>query len=132
MNSGYIPEAILARLHQTNPEATARNAGPRLLRDIEASLRVKLQKVADFAEVFELLAGSAPGTCALLLILDRQTVNAHVVLIVNPNGAPAIIEGQSWGPAYPADTLTTPAQAQARYGAAVDLKLGVVPPPAAQ
>ena len=131
MNSGYIPEAILARLHQTNPEAIALNAGPRLLRDIEASLHVKLQKVADFAEVFQLMADSTPGTCALLLILDRQTVNAHVVLIVNPNGAPAIIEGQNWGPTYPADTFTTPAQAQARYGAAVDLKLGVVPPPAA-
>ena len=40
MNSGYIPEAILARLHQTNSEAIAANAGPRLLRDIVASLRV--------------------------------------------------------------------------------------------
>jgi len=132
MNSGYIPEAILARLHQTNPEAIARNAGPRRLRDIEASLHVQLQKVADFAEVFRLIAGSAPSTCALLLILDRQTVSAHVVLIVNPDGAPLIIEGQSWGPTYPADTFTTPAQAQARYGAAVDLKLGVVPPPTAR
>ncbi|MFD2721273.1 toxin glutamine deamidase domain-containing protein [Hymenobacter monticola] len=132
MNSGYIPEAILARLHQTNPEAIALNAGPRLLRDIEASLRVQLQQVADFAEVFRLMADSAPGTSALLLILDRHTVSAHVVLIVNPDGAPLIIEGQSWGPTYPADTFTTPAQAQARYGAAVDLKLGVVPPPTAR
>src|SRR5205823_3073538 len=96
MNSGYIPEAILARLHQTNPEAIARNAGPRLLRDIEASLHVKLQKVTDFAEVFQLMADSALGTSALLLILDQRTVNAHVVLIVNANGLPAIIEGQSW------------------------------------
>jgi hypothetical protein len=37
---------------------------------ILASLHVKLQKVADFAEVFQLTAGSAPGTCARLLILD--------------------------------------------------------------
>jgi hypothetical protein len=132
MNSGYIPEAILARLHQTNPEAIARNAGPRRLRDIEASLHVKLQKVADFAEVFQLMAGHTPGTCALLLILDRHTVNAHVVLIVNSGGTPTILESQSWGPTYPADTFTTPAQAQARYGTAVDLKLGVVPPHAAR
>lgn len=129
MNSGYIPEAILARLHQTNSEAIAANAGPRLLRDIEASLRVKLQKVADFAEVFQLMARGEPGTCALLLILDRQTVNAHVVVIVNANGAPTVIESQSWGPAYPQDTFTTPAEAEARYGAAVDLKLGMVPSP---
>lgn len=127
MNSGYIPEAILARLHQTNPEAIAATAGPRLLRDIEASLRVKLQKVADFAEAFQLMAGSAPGTSALLLILDRATVNAHVVLILNFNGEPTIIEGQSWGPTYPADAFTTPAAAQARYGSAIDLRLGIIP-----
>ena len=130
MNSGYIPEAILARLHQTNPEAIALNAGPRLLRDIEAILLVKLQKVADFAEVFQLMASRESGTCALLLILDRQTVNAHVVVVVNSNGAPTIIEGQNWGPTYPAGTCTTPAEAQARYGAAVDLRLGIVPLPA--
>lgn len=130
MNSGYIPEAIMARLRQTNPEAIALNAGPRLLRDIEASLPVtKLQKVADFAAAFQLIASHAPGTCALLLILDRATVNAHVVLILNANGEPAIIEGQSWGPTYPADTFTTPAEAEARYGTAVDLKLGIVLPP---
>jgi hypothetical protein len=86
--------------------------------------------VAGFAEVFQLMASTEPGTCALLLVLDRQTVNAHVVLIVNSNGAPTIIEGQSWGPTYPADAFTTPAEAQARYGAAVDLKLGIVPAPA--
>lgn len=129
MNSGYIPEALLGRLYQTNPEAIARNAGPRLLRDIEADLRVKLLKVADFATVFEQMASSAPGTIALLLILDRQTVNAHVVLIVNTPGSPTIIEGQNWGPTYQADAYTTPAAAQARYGYDVDLKLGIVPPP---
>lgn len=130
MNSGYIPEAILARPHQTNPEAIALNAGPRLLRDIEASLRVKLQKVGDFTEAFQLMARSEPGTCALLLVLDRQTVNAHVVVIVNANGAPTIMESQNWGPTYPAGTFTTPAEAEARYGSTVDLKLGMVSLPA--
>ena len=131
MNSGYIPEAIMARLRQTNPDAIALNAGPRLLRDIEASLPVtKLQNVAHFAAAFQLIASTAPGTCALLLILDRATVNAHVVLLLNDNGEPTIMEGQNWGPTYPADTFTTPAEAEARYGAAVDLKLGIVLPPA--
>lgn len=130
MNSGYIPEAILARLHRTNPDAIAANAGPRLLRDIEAGLRVKLQKATDFADVFQQLARHEPGTNALLLILDQQTVNAHVVLITNANGMPTIIEGQQWGPTYPQDTFTTPAEAAARYGPTVDLKLGIIPHPA--
>jgi hypothetical protein len=127
MNSGYITEAIVARLHGTNPVAVALNAGPRLLRDIEASLQVKLKKVADFAEVFQLVANYGPGTHALLLILGRHDVNAHVVVITNQKGVPTIIEGQSWGPTYPADVFTSPTEAQARYGTAVDLKLGIIP-----
>lgn len=130
MNSGYIPQAILARLNRTNPDAIAANAGPRRLRDIESDLQVKLQKVADFDEVFQQMTSSTPGTSALLLILDRSTVNSHVVLILNASGVPTIIEGQSWGPTYPQDTFTTPIQAQARYGTAVDLKLGIIPNPA--
>lgn len=127
MNSGYITEAIVARLRGTHPAAVAQNAGPRLLRDIEASLGVQLQKVADFDEVFGRLASHGPGTHALLLILGRHDVNAHVVVITNQKGVPTIIEGQSWGPAYPAGVLTSAAQAQARYGTAVDLKMGLIP-----
>jgi hypothetical protein len=129
MNSGYITEALIARLHNTNPEAVAPNMGPRLLRDIEASLRVKVEKVADFAEAFALVSSHGPGTNALLLILAKKDVRAHVVIITNHNGVPTIIEGQSWGPTYPQGVFTSPVQAQERYGTEVDLKLGIIPSP---
>ena len=127
MNSGYITDALMARLHGTDPTAVAQNAGPRLLRDIEASLRVKPKKVADFTEVFHLMAGYGAGTYALLLILGQHDVSAHAVIITNPNGVPTIIEGQQWGPTYPQDIFTSPAEAEARYGTAVDLRLGIIP-----
>lgn len=127
MNSGYITEALVARLRDPASEAVAPNKGPRLLRDIEASLHVKPQPAANFAEVFRLMAGHEPGTHGLLFILARQEVSAHAVIITNHQGAPTIIEGQSWGPAYPQSTYTSPAEAEARYGTAVDLRLGIIP-----
>ena len=129
MNSGYITEAILTRLRNPASEAVAPNQGPRLLRDIEASLHVKTEKIADYAAAFELLASQGPGTHALLLILARQDVSVHAVIITNHQGVPTIIEGQSWGPAYPQGAFTTPAEAAARYGTAVDLRLGIIPNP---
>ena len=127
MNSGYITDALLDRLRHPASEAVALNQGPRLLRDIEASLRVKSQKITDFAEAFRLIASHGPNTHGLLVILSRADVSTHAVIISNYNGAPTIIEGQSWGPAYPQAAYTSPAEAEARYGTAVDLQLGIIP-----
>lgn len=126
MNSGYITDAIIDRLRHPGSAAVALNQGPRRLRDIEASLRVAPQKIADFAEAFRLVASHGPNTHGLLVILSRPTVSAHVVIISNYAGPPTIIEGQSWGPAYPQGAYTTPAEAEARYGTAVDLRLGIL------
>jgi len=127
MNSGYITDALMARLRQPDSEAVALNQGPRLLRDIEASLRVKSQKIADFSEAFRLIDSHGPNTHGLLVILSRLDVSTHVVIITNYAGPPTIIEGQSWGPAYPQAAYTSPAEAEARYGTAVDLRLGIIP-----
>ncbi|RZK19626.1 MAG: hypothetical protein EOO56_13880 [Hymenobacter sp.] len=127
MNSGYITEALVARLRDPASEAVAPNRGPRLLRDMEAGLHAKSQPVADFAEVFRRMAGHEPGTHGLLFILARPDVSAHAVIITNHQGVPTIVEGQCWGPAYPQTTYTSPAEAEARYGTAVDLRLGIVP-----
>ncbi|WP_046246006.1 hypothetical protein [Hymenobacter terrenus] len=56
-------------------------------------------------------------------------MNAHVVIITNHDGVPTIIEGQTWGPQYPQGIMTSPAEAQERYGSEVDLKLGIIPNP---
>ena len=127
MNSGYITDALMARLRQPNSEAVALNQGPRLLRDIEASLQVKSQKITDFAEAFRLIDSHGPNTHGLLVILSRPDVSTHVVIITNYAGPPTIIEGQSWGPTYPQTAYTSPADAEARYGTAVDLRLGIIP-----
>jgi len=127
MNSGYITDALMARLRQPDSEAVALNQGPRLLRDIEASLQVKSQKIANFAEAFRLIDSHGPNTHGLLVILSRPDVSTHVVIITNYSGPPTIVEGQSWGPNYPQAAYTTPAEAEARYGTAVDLRLGIIP-----
>jgi hypothetical protein len=127
MNSGYITDAIMDRLRHPGSEAVALNQGPRLLRDIEASLGVTSQPIGDFAEAFRRIASHGPHTHGLLVILSRADVSTHVVIITNYSGPPTIIEGQSWGPAYPQAAYTTPAEAEARYGTAVDLRLGIIP-----
>jgi hypothetical protein len=127
MNSGYITEALMARLRHPGSEAVALNQGPRLLRDIEASLGAKSQPIANFEEAFRLIASHGPNTHGLLVILSRADVSTHVVIITNYAGPPTIIEGQSWGPAYPQSAYTSPAEAEARYGTAVDLRLGIIP-----
>jgi hypothetical protein len=46
--------------------------------------------------------------------------------MTNHYGTPVIIEGQNWGPGQPAEVITDPAAAQARYAPA-DVGIGVLP-----
>lgn len=129
MNSGYITEAVIARLHHSDPQAIARNAGPRLLRDIETSLHVALEHVQDLAEAFLIMERHGPGTNALLSLVSRERAAGHVVIIVNQDGQPTIIEGQAWGPAYLQNVYTSAAQAAARYGEDAEVGLALIPQP---
>lgn len=128
MNDGFIVEAALARLRNTDPEAVALKQGPRLLRDITASLGgVMLTKIRDFAEAFRLLPSDGPDNSALLLILSQELPMGHVVIITNEATETAIIEAQHWGPTYPQTVFYGPAEAEARYGTQVALWFGMVP-----
>lgn len=129
MNDGFIVEAAIARLRNIDPDAVALNQGPRLLRDIIASLGgVQLVKINDFAEAFRLVPTDGPDRSALLLIVSQELPMAHIVVISNETTETAIIEAQHWGPTYPQTVFANAAEAEARYGTQAALWLGTVPP----
>lgn len=127
MNDGFIVEAAIARLRNLDPEAVALNQGPRLLRDITASLGVTLTKISDFAEAFRRVPTDGPDCSALLLIVSQELPMGHVVIITNEATETAIIEAQHWGPTYPQAVFANAEEAEARYGTQAALWLGMIP-----
>ena len=49
-----------------------------------------------------------------------------MVVVTNHYGVPALVEGQDWGSGQPAEVITDPDVAQARYSPA-DVGIGVLP-----
>jgi hypothetical protein len=135
-NCSHITEALIARLHGTDPLAVAPAADTRTLGEIEKLYGTTFEPVADFHAAFNALNNSPEGTIALVVMGPREVTEGamgHIVTIVNHQGRATILEAQNWGPYDPPEAITSPARAIRRYGDADETELAItfIPAPPA-
>jgi hypothetical protein len=133
-NCSHITEAVVARLHGTDPNAVAPDAPTRTIPEIQAIHNTTFEFGAGFHQAFNTISQSPEGTIGLLVMVPKTAGQmGHIVTIVNHKGVPTIIEGQHWDAYNPAETITSSTRAMRRYGDEdkVHLGLAIVPPPAA-
>lgn len=133
-NCSHITEAIIARLHGTDPDAVAPNEGTRTIEQIEALYDTKFEPATDFHKIFDQINNSPEGTIGLIVMGPKVVTDesmGHIVTIVNHNGKATIIEAQHWGPYDPVETITSSTRAARRYGDdnTTDLGFTLIPPP---
>jgi len=128
INCGFNVDAAIARLYGTNPNATSPAGQDGTFPQIGARHGTAINWGNNLDDAFNTVRNGGPGTTAIVGI-DYGNGNSHVVVMTNHYGTPVIIEGQNWGAGQPAEVITDPAAANARYSPA-DVGIGVLPNPA--
>jgi len=136
-NCSHITEALVARLHGTDPLAVAPNENTRTLKEIEAVYGTTFESIPDFHTAFNTINDSPEGTIALVAMGPREvteTSTGHIVTIINHQGKAKILEAQDWGGYDRPEVITSPSRAIRRYGDAEETELAMTfipaPPPA--
>lgn len=136
-NCSHITEALVARLHGTDPLAVAPNENTRTLKEIEAVYGTTFESIPDFYTAFNTINDSTEGTIALVAMGPREvteTSTGHIVTIINHQGKAKILEAQDWGGYDRPEVITSPSRAIRRYGDAEETELAMTfipaPPPA--
>jgi hypothetical protein len=134
-NCSHITEALVARLHGTDPLAVAPDAPTRTLKEIETLYGTAFTPTADFYTVFNTINESPEGTVALVVMGPREVKEdsmGHIVTIVNHQGKAKILEAQDWGGYDRPEVITSPSRAIRRYGDAEETELAMTLIPAPQ
>lgn len=129
-NCTHITEAVVARLHGTDPEAVAPDMPARSLEELEAAHNTTIEFGKNFYDIFNQIGEAEEGTAAVVVTLPKEGGMGHVVTITKHEGTATIIEGQDWGPGLAREIITSPTRAIRRYGDedAVHVGLGLIPP----
>jgi uncharacterized Zn-binding protein involved in type VI secretion len=125
VNCGNIIDAVIARLDGSNASATAPAGRDGSFNQIGARHGTTINWGNSLDDAFDQVRAGGHGTTAIVGII-YPSGSSHVVTMTNHYGTPVVIEGQNWGPGQPAEAITSPAAAQARYGPA-DVGIGVLP-----
>jgi len=127
-NCSHITEALIARLHGTDPNAVAPDEDTRTLREIETLYGTTFESIPDFYTAFNTINDSPEGTIALVAMGPREvteTSMGHIVTMINYQGKATILEAQNWGGYDPPETITSPSRAIRRYGDAEETELAI-------
>lgn len=125
INCGFNVDSAIDRLYGTNPAATSPAGQDGSFAQIAARHGTAMTWGHTLDDAFTAVRNGGPGTTAIVGI-DYGTGSSHVVTMTNHYGTPVIVEGQDWGPGHPAEAITTPAAANARYAPA-DVGVAVLP-----
>lgn len=125
INCGFNVDSAIARIYGTNSGATSPGGRDGSFPQIGARHGTVINWGNTLNDAFAAVRTGGPGTTAIVGI-DYGNGSSHVVAMTNHYGTPVIIEGQNWGPGQPAEVITDPAAAQARYSPA-DVGIGVLP-----
>jgi uncharacterized Zn-binding protein involved in type VI secretion len=125
INCGFNVDSAIARIYGTNSGATSPGGRDGSFPQIGARHGTVINWGNTLNDAFAAVRAGGPGTTAVVGI-DYGNGSSHVVAMTNHYGTPVIIEGQNWGPGQPAEVITDPAAAQARYSPA-DVGIGVLP-----
>jgi len=125
INCGFNVDSAIARIYGTNSSATSPGGRDGSFPQIGARHGTVINWGNTLNDAFAAVRAGGPGTTAVVGI-DYGNGSSHVVAMTNHYGTPVIIEGQNWGPGQPAEVITDPAAAQARYSPA-DVGIGVLP-----
>jgi hypothetical protein len=134
-NCSHITEALVARLHGTDPLAVAPDAPTRTLKEIETLYGTTFTPTPDFYTVFNTINESPEGTVALVVMGPREVTEdsmGHIVTIVNHQGKAKILEAQNWGGYDRPEVITSASRAIRRYGDAEETELAMTLIPAPQ
>ena len=129
VNCGFNVDAAIVRLFGSNHNATAPAGIDGTFPQIAARHGTAMAWGHTLNDAFDAVRNGGPGTSAIVGI-DYGNGNSHVVVMTNHYGTPVIIEGQNWGAGQPAEAITDPGAAQARYTPA-DVGIAVLPTRAA-
>jgi hypothetical protein len=127
-NCSHITEALIARLHGTDPLAIAPDEDTRTLREIETLYGTTFESIPDFYTAFNTINDSPEGTIALVAMGPREvtkTSTGHIVTIINHQGKATILEAQDWGGYDRPEVITSPSRAIRRYGDAEETELAI-------
>ena len=127
-NCSHITEALIARLHGTDPNAVAPDEDTRTLREIETLYGTTFESIPDFYTAFSTINDSPEGTIALVAMGPREvteTSMGHIVTIINYQGKATILEAQNWGGYDQPEAITSPSRAIRRYGDAEETELAI-------
>lgn len=127
-NCSHITEALIARLHGTDPLAIAPDEDTRTLGEIETLYGTTFESIPDFYTAFNTINDSPEGTIALVAMGPREvteTSMGHIVTIINYQGKATILEAQNWGGYDPPEAITSPTRAIRRYGDAEETELAI-------
>lgn len=127
VNCGNIIDAVVDRLRGRNPRAVAPLARDGSFAQIEARFGTTLRWGQSFDDAFKAVRNGGDGTTAVVGIRYPNNGGSHVVIMTNRRGVVGIVEGQNWGAGKPAEVITSPRHAKARYGSASDVGVGVIP-----
>lgn len=125
INCGFNVDSAIARVYGTNPNATSPAGQDGSFPQIGAGHGTNITWGHNLNDAFDAVRNGGPGTTAIVGI-DYGNGSSHVVTMTNHYGTPVIIEGQNWGPGQPAQAITSPAAANARYSPA-NVGIGVLP-----
>jgi uncharacterized Zn-binding protein involved in type VI secretion len=128
LNCGFNVDSAIARLYGTNPNSTSPAGQDGTFPQIGTRHGTNIAWGNTLNDAFDAVRNGGPGTTAIVGI-DYGNGSSHVVVMTNHYGTPVIIEGQNWGASQPAETITDPAIASARYNPS-DVGIGVLPNPA--
>lgn len=126
VNCGNIIDAVHDRLTGKNPKAAAPLAQDGSFPQIEARFGTNFQWGQSFDDAFKAVRQGGDGTNAVVGIVYPNG-NSHVVIMTNRGGVVGIVEGQDWGKGMPAEVITSPRHAKARYGSGSNVGVGVIP-----
>jgi len=129
INCGFNVDSAIARIYAANSSATSPAGRDGTFPQIGARHGTVINWGNTLGDAFNAVRAGGPGTTAIVGIDYGGGSGAHVVAMTNHYGTPVIIEGQNWGAGQPAEVITDPAAAQARYNPA-DVGIGVLPTPA--
>jgi hypothetical protein len=127
-NCSHITEALIARLHGTDPLAVAPDENTRTLGEIEALYDTTFESIPDFYTAFNTINDSPEGTIALVAMGPREVTEnsmGHIVTLVNHEGKAKILEAQDWGGYDRPEVITSPSRAIRRYGDAEETELAI-------
>jgi hypothetical protein len=130
VNCGWNIDAVLARFHGTDPNATSPTNMDGTWAQIQARHNMTFSWNSNFQAAFDAVQNGGPGTSALIGI-GYGGGGAHIVAIVNNNGTVGIVEGQDWGNENPREVITDVARANERYNGdgKSNIGWGLVPAP---